>query len=90
MTRSDSRVMIRGLSVDVVPSHPTKLYSASGVADIVIVSPFLYIPPVVDTDPPSTVLTVKRYSTGLSFLHEKSKTINIKTILLIKNMIFST
>ena len=66
-----------------VPFHPTKLYSASGVADIVTVSPLLYIPPVVETDPPSTALTVNRYSTGLSFLHEKSKTINIKTILFI-------
>ena len=73
ITRSDSRVIVRGLSVEVVPFHPTKLYSASGVADIVTVSPLLKTPPVVETEPPVSVLTVNRYSTGLSFLHEKSR-----------------
>ena len=61
ITRSDSRVIVRGLSVEVVPFHPTKLYSASGVADIVTVSPLLKTPPVVETEPPVSVLTVNRY-----------------------------
>ena len=59
--------MFRGLSVDSVPVHPTKIYSESGVAVIVTVDPDSKDPPELLTLPPSPAATsTSNRTTGIS------------------------
>jgi hypothetical protein len=50
--------------VELFPSQPVNLYPSFAVAVIVTSVPSSYVPPSVDTVPPSAADTVKVYSTG--------------------------
>ena len=56
--------MVKLSFVESFPSQPVNLYPSSGVAVIVTSAPSSYVPPSVDTVPPSAAVTVKVYSTG--------------------------
>jgi hypothetical protein len=49
------------LSVSSLPNQPTNSYPSLGVAVTVIVVPSSYVPPSVETEPPSSEETVKVY-----------------------------
>ena len=46
------------------PSHPMNIYPSFAVAVIVISVPSSYVPPSVETVPPSTAVTVREYWVG--------------------------
>ena len=53
------------LSVSSLPNQPTNSYPSLGVAVTVIVVPSSYVPPSVETEPPSSEETVKVYWVGV-------------------------
>ena len=56
--------MVRLSLVELFPSQPVNLYPSFALAVIVTSAPSLYVPPSVDTVPPSAADTVNIYSIG--------------------------
>ena len=53
------KVTVRDASVESLPSHPTNSYPSAGVAVILTSVPSSYVPPSVETVPPSPAVTVR-------------------------------
>ena len=67
IVRLELTVIVRGFSLDDVPDHPVKIYSASGVAVIVSVDPAAKEPPVLLMVPPCEAeASILNITTGAS------------------------
>ena len=86
IVRFELTVIVRGFSVEDVPVHPVKRYSASGVAVIVSVDPDANEPPALSTEPPweAAASTLKK-TIGASV--SSSNTSFVQVIKIIKDKI---
>ena len=71
-------LIVKGLSVDSVPVHPTKRYSESGVAVIVTVDPDSKDPPELLTLPPSPAsISILNKTTGASVSSSNASRVHV-------------